>query len=211
LQLAILTEQEDLITQIKGDPVIASIHLRLASSLDPSLTYHSKEHSDDVTEMAIALGATDQLDEHSLLLLGIAAAYHDAGFIEHRTEHEIISADLAEYAMKSDGRFSQNDIELIRRMILDTKLQPDGPSHAISSRLSAWLVDADLANLGRSNFLEQTRLLANELNIPMSLMLNESLALMNRHQWHSRAGEMTLGKQKDLNKATVLSMIESTC
>ena len=182
MQLAILTEQEDLITQIKGDPVIASIHLRLASSLDPSLTYHTKEHSDDVTEMAIALGATDQLDEHSLLLLGIAAAYHDAGFIEHRAEHEIISADLAEQAMKSDGRFSQDDIELIRRMILDIKLQPDGPSHAISSRLSAWLVDADLANLGRSDFLEQTRLLANELNISMSLMLNESLALMNRHQ-----------------------------
>ena len=211
MQLAILTEQEDLISQIKGDPVIASIHLRLASSLDPSLTYHTKEHSDDVTEMAIALGATDQLDEHSLLLLGIAAAYHDAGFIEHRAEHEIISADLAEHAMKSDGRFSQDDIELIRRMILDTKLRPDGPSHAISSRLSAWLVDADLANLGRSDFLEQTRLLAKELNIPMSLMLNESLALMNRHQWHSRAGEITLGKQKDLNKATVLSMIKSTC
>ena len=44
----------------------------------------------------------------------------------------------------------------------------------------------------------------------MSLMLNESLALMNRHQWHSRAGEMT-SKQKDLNKATLLSMIESAC
>ena len=111
--------------------------------------------------------------------------------------------------MKSDGRFSQDDIELIRRMILDTKLQPDGPSHAISSRLSAWLVDADLANLGRSDFLEQTRLLANELNIPMSLMLNESLALMNRHQWHSRAGEMTLGKQKDLNKSKLITMLEN--
>ena len=128
-----------------------------------SLTYHTKEHSDDVTEMAIALGAADQLDEHSLLLLGIAAAYHDAGFIEHRADHEIVSADLAGYAMKSDGRFSQDDIELIHRMILDTKLQPDGPSHAISSSLSAWLVDADLANLGRSDFLEQTKLLAEEL------------------------------------------------
>ena len=77
--------------------------------------------------------------------------------------------------------FPKRHIELIRRMILDTKLQPDGPSHAISSSLSAWLVDADLANLGRSDFLEQTKLLAEELNIPMSLMLNESLTLMNRH------------------------------
>ena len=94
--------------------------------------------------------------------------------------------------MKSDGRFSQDDIEPIRRMILDTKLRPDGPSHTISSRLSAWLVDADLANLGRSDFLEQTRLLA-RIEHSNEFMLNESLALMNRHhgtvaQEKSRSG-----------------------
>ena len=209
MQLAILTEQEDLISQIKGDPVIASIHLRLASSLDPSLTYHTKEHSDDVTEMAIALGATDQLDEHSLLLLGIAAAYHDAGFIEHRIDHETISASLAERAMESDGRFTKNDISLTRQMILDTKLQSIGPSHKINTRLSPWLIDADLANLGRSDFLVQTELLAKELDIPMDLMLHQSLALMKRHQWYSPAGQVSLGAQKELNKAKLLTMLKN--
>ncbi len=209
MQLAILTEQENLISQIKGDPVIASIHLRLASSLDPSLTYHTKEHSDDVTEMAIALGATDQLDEHSLLLLGIAAAYHDAGFIEHRNDHEIVSAKLAERAMEADGRFSKEDITLTRQMILDTKLQPDGPSHKVRSRLSSWLIDADLANLGRSDFLTQTELLADELQVPMDLMLKESLTLMNRHEWLSPAGTSNLGMQKDLNKSKLITMLEN--
>ena len=209
MQLAILTEQKNLISQIKGDPVIASIHLRLASSLDPSLTYHTKEHSDDVTEMAIALGATDQLDEHSLLLLGIAAAYHDAGFIEHRNDHEIVSAKLAERAMEADGRFSKEDITLTRQMILDTKLQPDGPSHKVRSRLSPWLIDADLANLGRSDFLTQTGLLADELQVPMDLMLKESLTLMNRHEWLSPAGTSNLGMQKDLNKSKLITMLEN--
>ena len=209
MQLAILTEQKNLISQIKGDPVIASIHLRLASSLDPSLTYHTKEHSDDVTEMAIALGATDQLDEHSLLLLGIAAAYHDAGFIEHRNDHEIVSAKLAERAMEADGRFSKEDITLTRQMILDTKLQPDGPSHKVRSRLSSWLIDADLANLGRSDFLTQTELLADELQVPMDLMLKESLTLMNRHEWLSPAGTSNLGMQKDLNKSKLITMLEN--
>lgn len=209
MQLAILTEQKNLISQIKGDPVIASIHLRLASSLDPSLTYHTKEHSDDVTEMAIALGATDQLDEHSLLLLGIAAAYHDAGFIEHRNDHEIVSAKLAERAMEADGRFSKEDITLTRQMILDTKLQPDGPSHKVRSRLSSWLIDADLANLGRSDFLTQTGLLADELQVPMDLMLKESLTLMNRHEWLSPAGTSNLGMQKDLNKSKLITMLEN--
>lgn len=209
MQLAVLREQKTVINQIKRDPVIAAVHSLLASYLDPSLKYHTKKHSEDVTDMAIALGASDKLDEHSLLLLGIAAAYHDAGFIEHRNEHEIVSAKLAERAMEADGRFSKEDVQLTRQMILDTKLQPDGPSHKVRSRLSSWLIDADLANLGRSDFFAQTELLACELEVPMDLMLKESLILMNRHEWYSPAGTRTLGTQKDLNKTKLINMLES--
>ena len=209
MRLAILEEQKSVISRIKRDPVIASVHSLLASQLDASLKYHTKEHSDDVTDMAIALGASDQLDAHSLLLLGIAAAYHDAGFIEHRNDHEIVSAKLAEQAMEADGRFSKEDIRLTRQMILDTKLQPDGPSHKVRSRLSSWLIDADLANLGRSDFLTQTELLADELQVPMDLMLKESLTLMNRHEWLSPAGTINLGMQKDLNKSKLITMLEN--
>ena len=209
MQLAILEEQKSVISRIKRDPVIANVHSLLASQLDTSLKYHTKEHSDDVTNMAIALGASDQLDAHSLLLLGIAAAYHDAGFIEHRNDHEIVSAKLAERAMEADGRFSKEDITLTRQMILDTKLQPEGPSHKVRSRLSSWLIDADLANLGRSDFLTQTELLADELQVPMDLMLKESLTLMNRHKWLSPAGTINLGMQKDLNKSKLITMLEN--
>ena len=209
MQLAILEEHKSVIRRIKRDPVIANVHSLLASQLDTSLKYHTKEHSDDVTNMAIALGASDQLDAHSLLLLGIAAAYHDAGFIEHRNDHEIVSAKLAERAMEADGRFSKEDITLTRQMILDTKLQPDGPSHKVRSRLSSWLIDADLANLGRSDFLTQTELLADELQVPMDLMLKESLTLMNRHEWLSPAGTSNLGMQKDLNKSKLITMLEN--
>jgi len=209
LQLAILEEHKSVIRRIKRDPVIANVHSLLASQLDTSLKYHTKEHSDDVTNMAIALGASDQLDAHSLLLLGIAAAYHDAGFIEHRNDHEIVSAKLAERAMEADGRFSKEDITLTRQMILDTKLQSDGPSHKVRSRLSSWLIDADLANLGRSDFLTQTELLADELQVPMDLMLKESLTLMNRHEWLSPAGTSNLGMQKDLNKSKLITMLEN--
>ena len=209
MRLAILEEQKSVISRIKRDPVIANVHALLASQLDTSLKYHTKEHSDDVTNMAIALGASDQLDAHSLLLLGIAAAYHDAGFIEHRNDHEIVSAKLAERAMEADGRFSKEDITLTRQMILDTKLQPDGPSHKVRSRLSSWLIDADLANLGRSDFLTQTELLADELQVPMDLMLKESLTLMNRHEWLSPAGTSNLGMQKDLNKSKLITMLEN--
>ena len=207
MQLEIIKDQAEVIDRVKSDPVVSSIHLVLSAQLDESLTYHSKEHSDQVTEMAIALGAVDLLDERSLLLLGIGAAYHDAGFIEHRADHELVSAKLAEEAMSADGRFSSEEIRLTRQMILDTKLEPAGPTHKVNTRLSPWLIDADLANLGRPDFLEQTKLLANELGVPMDLMLNESLALMNRHVWQSPAGQAALGNQKEHNKSDLVTML----
>ncbi len=208
LQLDIIKDHAEVIDRVKSDPVVSSIHLVLSAQLDESLTYHSKEHSDQVTTMAIALGAVDRLDERSLLLLGIGAAYHDAGFIEHRADHELVSAKLAEEAMSADGRFSKEEIRLTRQMILDTKLEPKGPTHKVNTRLSPWLIDADLANLGRLDFLEQTKRLADELDVPMDLMLNESLALMNRHVWQSPAGQATLGDQKDHNKSDLISMLK---
>jgi len=207
LQLDLIKDHAEVIDRIKDDPVVSSIHAVLSAQLDESLTYHSKEHSDEVTSMAVALGAVDCLDERSLLLLGIAAAYHDAGFIKHRADHELVSAKLAEEAMSADGRFSKQEIRLTRQMILDTKLEPTGPTHKINSTLSPWLIDADLANLGRPDFLEQTKLLANELDMPMKLMLNESLTLMGRHEWQSPAGQATLGNQKDHNKSNLITLL----
>ncbi len=45
VRLAILEEQKSVISRIKRDPVIASVHSLLASQLDASLKYHTKEHS----------------------------------------------------------------------------------------------------------------------------------------------------------------------
>jgi hypothetical protein len=207
LQLPIHEKYKLQIERIKGDPIIASISAVLEKNLGSEFSYHSADHSDDVTGMAIALGSCDGLSEHKLLLLGIAAAYHDAGFIEQRTDHEVIGAGLSTTAMKTDGRFSSDDINLVYRMILDTKLNPTGASHSITTPLSPWLLDSDLANLGRADFLEQTELLATELQIPIESMLEESLALMNRHQWQSPSGNQNLKEQKKKNKDVLIRML----
>ena len=207
MQLPIHRKHKLQIDFVKSDPIVASISALLKANLGNELSYHSADHSDDVTGMAVALGSSDGLSEHNLLLLGIAAAYHDAGFIEQRTDHEVIGADLSTTAMRADGRFSSEDINLVYRMILDTKLNPTGPSHSITTPLSPWLLDSDLANLGRADFLEQTELLATELQIPIESMLEESLALMNRHQWQSPSGNQNLKEQKKKNKEVLIEIL----
>jgi hypothetical protein len=67
-----------------------------------------------------------------------------------------------------------------------------------------------LANLGRGDFLEKTKLLATELQIPIESMLKESLALMNRHRWLSPAGVQQLTQQKEMNKETLIRMLKES-
>ena len=205
MTLPILEKYLPQILRIKRDPIVDAISTTLKSQLDSALTYHSYDHSDEVTGMSVALAADDGIENHDLLLLGIAAAYHDSGFIEQRLDHEEIGADLAEEAMRADVRFSSDDIGLTRQMILDTKLQTVGMSHELNARLSPWLIDADLSNLGRPDFIIQTKLLAEELSIPIELMFKESLALMDRHEWHSPAGIKVLGPQKLANKDALMA------
>lgn len=200
MTLPILEKYRPQVLWIKRDPVVDAISTTLKSQLDSALTYHSYGHSDEVTGMSIALAAEDGIENHDLLLLGIAAAYHDSGFIEQRLDHEQIGANLAEDAMRADVRFSSDDIELTKQMILDTKLRTVGRSHDLNTRLSPWLIDADLSNLGRPDFILQTNLLADELNIPIDVMFKDSLTLMDRHEWHSPAGRKVLGPQKLINK-----------
>ena len=74
--------------------------------------------------------------------------------------------------------------------------------------LSPWLIDADISNLGRSDFLKQTQLLADELDISIDTMLDQSIQLMNRHQWFSPAGRKILGPQKDVNVRELRAMLK---
>ena len=94
------------------DPIVTGIVDRLRHELDESLRYHTPAHTEDVIQQTMALAKLDVLDGHSLLLLAIAAAFHDAGFLVTRSGHESISADMATAAMAKDKRFSQKDIDL---------------------------------------------------------------------------------------------------
>ena len=152
---------DDPATEVKAlasDPIVTGILDRLRSGLDASLAYHRPAHTEDVVQQALTLATLDALDAHSMLLIAVAAAFHDAGFLVTRSGHESISADMASSAMTGDKRFSQTDIDLVADMIMDTQVYQTGPVHRTNTPLSAWLLDADLANFGRDDFFEQFQL-----------------------------------------------------
>ena len=190
---------ESLSTEIKAEPLVTETVGRLVSALDPTLHYHSPDHTKDVLRQTMELAQEDDLDARDVLLLAIAAAFHDAGFLEQRPKNEPIGAQMAVQAMSQTGRFSQAEQDLVEQMILDTQLVMEGPAQISNSRLSPWLLDADLANLGREDFWLQTELLARELNMDMSNMMPMTRALMQRHDWQSPAGNRLFAAKKASN------------
>ena len=184
---------------IHAEPLVTETVSALVSDLDPTLYYHSPAHTKDVLRQTLELAESDALDNRDVLLLAIAAAFHDAGFLKQRPKNEPIGAQMAIDAMAKTGRFSQEECDLVEQMILDTQLVMDGPAQISNSRLSPWLLDADLANLGRDDFWDQTMLLARELNIDRQKMLPMTQALMQRHDWQSPAGQRLFGAKKESN------------
>ena len=66
---------------------------RLERELSPNLLYHGIMHTrDDVVPAVEALAAQEGVQEGPGSLLVTAAWFHDLGFIESATDHELISA-----------------------------------------------------------------------------------------------------------------------
>ena len=180
-------------------PLISNILSKMDSELDKSLTYHCYAHTLDVMKQALALAEIDALTEKERLLLMIAAAFHDAGFLLQRPKNEPIGAEMAREAMLASNQFSVDEQEMVWQMIMDTQLNAEGPAQTARTELSPWLLDADLANLGRDDFWHKTTLLSEEMQIPIEEMLPFTHTLMARHGWLSPAGQLLFSDKKQQN------------
>ncbi len=119
----------------------------LRTGLDPRLTYHCIGHTEDVLEQAERIALAEGITERKeLLLIKIAALFHDSGFLHTYKGHEEESCRIMESHLK-DSNLACHDIESIKGMIMATKV-PQVP-HNLPEMI---LCDADLDYLGRDDF-----------------------------------------------------------
>ena len=178
---------------------MTSILATLKKELHPSLDYHNVGHTLDVLDQVICLADLAQLSERERELLVVAAMYHDAGFLHQKALNEPIGAELAAKAMSTAGGYTRSEIKTVKHMILDTTLLMDDCAQISNTDLSPYLLDADLSNLGRQCFWEQTEAVASEAGIAFNDFLPISLGLMHRHSWQSDAGDQLYEQQKQRN------------
>ncbi|WP_025006739.1 HD domain-containing protein [Marinilabilia salmonicolor] len=109
-----------------------------------------------VTEVEL-IGWAEGLNEEEILLLKVAALFHDAGHIMDYKHHEHQGTLLAKQILPRYN-FSQERINSICRLIMATKLPPNP-----QDKMEEVMCDSDLDYLGRTDFIPVSNTLYREL------------------------------------------------
>lgn len=130
----------------------------LEVGLSDSLTYHDINHTLDVEKQILKIAAAEGItNQEDLEDLQIAALYHDTGFLQVHTFHEIVSCELARKYLPDFG-LTNNRVENICNIIMATKFP-----HEPHNILEMIMCDADLDYLGRDEFYDTSNKLRAEL------------------------------------------------
>ena len=192
-------------------PVVRRTLELLREKLPRELFYHSAPHTDDVLSETLRFALTDKLSPREIELLAIAAACHDVGFITRPVMNESLGAEHARLEMTKAGGYTEEEIALVERMILDTALVETavGPKQIPSTNLSRYLLDADLSNFGRDDFFDKGELQRKELGVDQEIFRKNSFALLNAHRWLTNAAMKLRQHKKEQNLGLLKSMVFS--
>jgi uncharacterized protein len=176
---------------------------RLREDLPPHLSYHSFWHTwNDVLPAVERLAEMEGLTQEETLLVRTAALYHDVGFVKQVTDHESISAQIAQDVLPRFG-YTLSQIQRITVMILATKL-PQSPNDLLEQIVA----DADLDVLGRDYFWTRNRALRTECEFLGSKVSDElwyqsQLKFLSSHHYFTASARFLRNAQKQRNYALV--------
>jgi uncharacterized protein len=189
------------------DAAIAHALGRLDRELSPRLYYHSVRHTrDDVLPAVTRLAEMEGVTGEQLILLRVAAAYHDIGFTVQYADHEAAGICIARQALRRFG-FSSDHIQLVSGMIRATRL-----SQEPTNLLEALLADADLDSLGRDDFFARSRALRAELAergplIDEATWYVRQLSFLQAHRYWTASARSLRNPQKQRNIALLAARL----
>lgn len=171
---------------------------RLVSELPVWLTYHNIDHTRYVLERANFIANQEYLSGREVLLIKIAALYHDTGFLVQRKDHEDLSCEIA-FSELQHLEFTRVELAEICGMIKATRI-PQSPK-TLSEKIVA---DADLFYLGTSNYKDFSAKLFSEMKhydpeLTEKTWLNIQQKFLSSHRYHTNYGRNVLEPLKRRN------------
>ncbi len=185
---AILKAAEEFIVDHYANNVDASVYV-----------YHNLDHTQDVVNGVKTIGKASDLTEQELFLLEAAAWFHDAGHDQGRNNHEERSAQLATAYFSEQG-LDQDNIEIIKRLILATKM-----TTIPTDVLEEIICDADLSHLGLEIYRKRCLLVREEIKLTEGKTFSQQewydyeLQFLDWHRYYTPAAEQHYAQGKSLN------------
>ncbi len=156
----------------------------LRDDIDIRYRYHGLSHTLDVIEQSQFIGKQEKLSELELLILRIAALFHDTGFLIKREFHELQSITFFE-SLAREFEIEENYIALVSGCIRASQI-PQNPLSLIEQVMG----DADLDYLGRNDFKPIGDLLFEELKNFGEIDSEEDwnalqIRFLSKHKFHT--------------------------
>jgi len=180
---------------------------------NPKLVYHNLGHTKTVVERSEEIAEHYHLTEKDMMILGVAAWFHDTGHLfTSAAHHEEKSVEL----MKGFMINYANDTELIseiEKAILSTRV----PRHP-ANLLQQILCDADTYHFGTKEFKESNKLVKEECTLREGRIGKidkydwdkSALKMLESHQYYTTYCLDLLEEQKQLNMKKLKKKIEES-
>lgn len=169
---------------------------RLEQHLPNNLYYHNVKHTIDVVTEVELIGWAEGVNDEELLMLKLAALFHDSGHMVSYQNHEFYGTQIARDMLNAYTNYTSENIETICRLIMATKMPPSP-----KDTLESVMCDSDLDYLGRTDFIPVSNSLYQELK-ERSMIDNfdnwnrMQLKFINKHQYFTN----TARQLREVNK-----------
>jgi len=165
--------------------------------------YHNFRHAKCVTHAAIRLAEGEGVSPQEKFELETAALLHDIIVKPNGKYNEEWSAEISQGFLNFIG-YNEEEISSVYKLILATKM-PTNPK----SRLEKIMSDADVDNLGRSDFLERGEEVRKELGLPSGKSWYQiQLNFLKNHNYYTETAKQLRNKGLEENIEKVKKLTE---
>jgi hypothetical protein len=197
--------------------------LTLLDNLPEELVYHTKAHTEDVIKETILFALADGISEGAMKQQVIAAAWHDVGYLERKSNNESVAVDyfkesIARKQLEPEPELEPEISDEIISNIEDTTMVFDGekkPHLHMERSALGYMLDADVSNFGREDFFVCMEKIAKETGVDLENQESRAnfyafvITLLKNHDWHTEGARRLRQKQKDKNLDKLMAEYES--
>jgi predicted metal-dependent HD superfamily phosphohydrolase len=194
-------------SQIVGE-VSGHVSALLEARLPEGCRYHTYAHTAEVASACLEIGTALGLAAEELVILQLAAWFHDAGYTEICDGHEAVGVRIATRFLESRS-VAPAVIERVARCIMATHY-PQQPR----SLIEEVICDADLIYLGRDQYTAQSDALRVEWEMMLGLVytdaewLDSNIEFLTGRVYHTPYARSRYGAARQRNLERLVGLRE---